>query len=178
MDLLCYTLISYISRACRASILSLVALFIYWLGKVYFVLFLFQKLTLFFSLKNIYKYSLHERASGKTVDWQSLFQTPLLDSFIEFIRKTFIKMSTYIYHFHGICIWFLNELTLSAKLTHDCSLCGLLISLHISVSHPQCVPDLAWGGHGQVARCSKETNTFAYAKTMDRYLVMWCKVLR
>lgn len=98
----------------------------------------------------------YEKWCGTTVDWQPLFQTPLLNSSIEFIWKTFIEMSTCNYHFHGIFIWFLNELTLSAKLTHDCSLCGLLISLHICLSHPQCVPDLTWGSHGQAASCSKK----------------------
>lgn len=81
-------------------------------------------------------------------------------------------MSTCSYHFHGIFIWFLNELTLSAKLTYDCSLCGLLISLQICASHPQCVPDLTWGNHGQTDSCSEEIDMFSYAKTTDRSLTM------
>lgn len=65
-------------------------------------------------------------------------------------------------------VWFLDKSALSAKLTHGYSLCGLLNSLHGSVSHPQGVPDLTWGSH----ESSKEADAFYYAKTMDRSLAM------
>jgi len=71
-------------------------------------------------------------------------------------------MSACSYHFHGIFIWFSNELTLSAKLTHDCSLCGLLTSLHICIAHPQCVPDLTQGSHRQAASCSRDWYIFLW----------------
>lgn len=61
---------------------------------------------------------------------------------------------------------------------NGCSLCGLLSSLHICVSHPQWVTDLTWGTHGQAASCSKETDMFSNAKTTDTKRSRFCHVMQ